>query len=196
MIPSRLYLMEGPHLEHKQPALFGTTPFKRMNRMKLRALQELSQRPELDYLVFLDSDIALFKDPLPELLVHWKSCPLWFQCDEAREGNFECSNPCSNACTGVIAMNLTDETRPILNKLYSIDESWRQAVTDQDYINLRLQQFSIPFQTLPRQVFPNGIFLREDRYKQGDPVLLHFNHIVGMEKKRFMKKQNCWLLTV
>jgi hypothetical protein len=196
MIPSRLYLMEGTRLEHKQPALFGTTPFKRMNRMKLKALQELSQREDIQRLIFLDSDIALFRDPLPELLEMWKSCPLWFQCDEAREGDFECSTPCSNACTGVIAMNLTEETRPVFNKLYSIDDSWRQAVTDQDYINLRLQQFGIPFQTLPRQVFPNGIFLREDRYKQGNPVLLHFNHIVGMDKKRFMKKQECWLLTV
>lgn len=198
MIPSRLYLMEGPHLEHKQPALFGTTPFKRMNRVKLRALQELSQHPDIETLVFLDSDIALFEDPLPDLTEHLKESPLWFQCDEASETSFECSNTsqCSNACTGVIAMRLTEESRPAFQKLYLIDETWRAATTDQDYINGRLKDFSFSWKTLPRTRFPNGIFLRENRYKEGSPVLLHFNHIVGMDKKRFMKKQECWLLNV
>ena len=198
MIPSRPYFMEGPHFEHKNPALFGTTPFKRMNRMKLRALQELCENPEINQLLFLDSDIALFRDPLPELTECLKSAPLWFQCDEAKENDFTCSDTdnCTNACTGVIAMNLTEETRPLFSKLYSIEEGWREAITDQDYINKRLHSLSIPYKTLPRTEFPNGVFLRDERYKQNNPALLHFNHIVGMDKKRFMKKQDSWLLTV
>lgn len=198
MIPSRLFLLEGPHLEHKQPALFGTTPFKRMNRMKLKALQELSQRSDIETLLFLDSDIAVFRNPLPELKPLFDQSPLWFQCDEAAEGKFECSNPesCTNACTGVIAMHLTEESRPAFFKLYSIDETWKAATTDQDYINARLKALPFVAKTLPRTTFPNGIFLRESRYKEGTPVLLHFNHIVGLDKKRFMKKEQCWLLTV
>ena len=57
-IPSRLYLMPADRVLHKEPVRFGTPPFKRMNRMKIKALQELSQRSELDRLVFIDSDIA------------------------------------------------------------------------------------------------------------------------------------------
>lgn len=195
-LPSRLFLMEGPKFEHKSPALFGTTPFKRLNRMKLKALQELSQRQEIEKLIFLDSDIALFHDPMPALTSCWNEGPLWFQCDEAKEKTYTCSdvNMCTNACTGVIAMLLTADSRPVFQKLYAIEEGWKQATTDQDYVNSRLQQLQIPYKTLPRRIFPNGIFLSENRYKEGDPVLLHFNHVVGMEKKRFMKNKGCWLL--
>lgn len=197
-LPSRPFFLEGTRLEHKTPALFGTTPFKRMNRMKLKALQELSQRQEIETLVFLDSDIALFKDPLPELQTCLETCPLWFQCDEAKENTYTCSNidACTNACTGVIAMNLTEESRPVFQNLYSIGEDWRAAITDQDYINSRLHSLKIPYKTLSRATFPNGIFLSGNRYREGDPVLLHFNHVVGMEKKRFMKTKDCWLLQV
>ncbi len=198
LIPSRQFFMEGQRFEHKTPALFGTTPFKRLNRMKLKALQELSQRQDIETLLFLDSDIALFKDPIPCLTTCFKTCPLWFQCDEAKENCYTCSNTdsCTNACTGVIAMKCTEETRPVFQKLYSIDEEWRGATTDQDYINNRLHSMNIPYKTLSRNQYPNGIFLSENRYKEGDPVLLHFNHVVGMDKKRFMKNKECWLLHV
>lgn len=198
MIPSRAYFMEGTKFEHKSPALFGTTPFKRLNRMKLKALQELSQRTDIDKLIFLDSDIALFKDPLPELNNCFETAPLWFQCDEAKENTYSCSNEtsCTNACTGVIAMLLTSDSRTVFQKLYAVEDGWKTATTDQDYINDRLHQLQIPYKTLSRTQFPNGIFLNENRYKEGDPILLHFNHVVGMEKKRFMKNKDCWLLHV
>jgi hypothetical protein len=197
-LPSRPFFMEGARLEHKTPALFGTTPFKRMNRMKLKALLELSQRQEIETLVYIDSDIALFKDPVPDLQQELEKCPLLFQCDEFKQNDYVCSSVtgCPNACTGVIAMRLTEETRPVFKTLYSIDETWRQAITDQDYINTRLHSIPVVYQTLPRDRYPNGIFLSENRYKTGDAVLLHFNQIVGMEKKRFMKNKGCWLLDV
>ena len=81
-IPSRLYLMPGDHIHHKEPVRFGTPAFKRMNRMKIKALQELSQRSELDYLVFIDSDIAVFRDFMPFLKETLQTNPLVFQCDE------------------------------------------------------------------------------------------------------------------
>jgi hypothetical protein len=197
-LPSRPFFMEGPRFEHKQPAVFGTTPFKRLTKMKLKALQELSQRTDIDKLIYIDSDIALFHDPLPILNECWSTAPLWFQCDEANKGVYTCSNVdnCSNACTGVIAMLLTEETRPLYNKLYSIEDGWKSATTDQDYVNQRLATLKIPYKTLSRDKFPNGIFLSDNHYKEGDPVLLHFNQIVGIDKKRFMKNKDCWLLHV
>lgn len=197
-LPSRPFFMEGQRFEHKSPALFGTTPFKRLNRMKLKALSELSQRNDIEKLIYLDSDIALFQDPMPAFTNHFETCSLWFQCDEVKQNDYTCSNidGCTNACTGVIGMLLNDKTRPVFQKLYSIEEGWKAAITDQDYINTRLHQFSIPYKTLPREKFPNGVFLSENRYKQGNPILLHFNQVVGMEKKRFMKNKDCWLVEV
>ena len=196
-IPSRLYLMAGDRVIHKEPVRFGTTPFKRMNRMKLKALQELSQRPEIETLIFMDSDIAVFRDFVPTLKEQLKEAPLLFQCDEKREESFECSNTkaCSNPCTGVIGMALTDETRPLFKNLYAVEsETWKTAMTDQDYIANRLLRLNIPYTTLSRTEFPNGIFLAKDKYKEGNPSLVHFNYIVGKTKQRFMIEKECWVL--
>lgn len=197
MIPSRLYIMDGPTVQHKSPTVFGSTPFKRMNRMKLRALQELSQRLEIETLLYLDSDIAVFQDPLVSIQSFLQEAPLWFQCDESGEHKYECSNTkgCPNACTGVIAMKVNEETRPLFQTLYTLDEDWKKAVTDQDYINDRMKKLGVSFQTLPRFAFPNGVFLSENRFQQRNPVLLHFNYITGNDKKRMMKNKDCWLLT-
>lgn len=196
MIPSRLYGMEGPSVQHKSPAMFGSTAFKRMNRMKLKALQELSQHPEVETLLYLDSDIAVFRDPLPSVYAALQQVPLWFQCDEKQEGVFVCSNPeqCPNACSGVIAMRLTEETRAQFHKLYTVEEGWKEAVGDQDYINERMRRFQIPYKTFPRDEYPNGIFLSDNRFRENNPILLHFNYVIGNDKKRFMKNKDCWLL--
>jgi hypothetical protein len=197
MIPSRLFLMPGQQIQHKDPVLFGSQQFKRMNRMKLKALEELSQRPELERLVYLDSDIAVFQDPLPALHACFAKGALWFQCDEKEETTYNCSSSssCPNPCTGVIAMSLTDETRPLLKDIYKIvDEPWKESLTDQDYVLKRLQTTKTPYQTLDRSLFPNGSFLKDNKYKEGNPLLLHFNYILGKDKKRFMKQKECWVL--
>jgi hypothetical protein len=91
-------------------------------------------------------------------------------------------------------MRLPDQ-RETLKKLYSLDsETWKKSLTDQDYIATRLLDLLVPYETLDRPQFPNGIFLAGDRYKAGTPVLVHFNYILGMEKRRVMKTKGCWLL--
>ena len=90
-------------------------------------------------------------------------------------------------------MRLSD--RETLKKLYSLDsDGWKSALTDQDYIATRLLALDIPYGTLDRFAFPNGIFLAGNRYEGS--ALLHFNYILGMEKKRMMKNKGCWLLEV
>jgi hypothetical protein len=194
-IPSRLYLMPGDRVMHKEPVHFGSTPFKRMNRMKIKALQELSQREELDRLIFIDSDIAVFKDFVPYLTELLRAEPLVYQCDEG--DHFYCSDTkaCPNPCTGVIGMALNEITRPLLHHLFKIESGhWQAALTDQDYIANRMKYFTMPYTTLSRTLFPNGIFLAKDRFKEGDPYLVHFNYIVGKMKQKSMKEKECWTL--
>ena len=198
LVPAKPYFMERTSGEHKTPSLFGSSHFKRMNRMKLKALEEFSQKEDLDTLIYIDSDIAVFEDLVPVLKEALIEAPLLFQCDEKVDGDFRCSdkNHCKNPCTGVIAMRLPDQ-RETLKKLYSLEsETWKKSLTDQDYIATRLLDLLIPYETLDRNRFPNGIFLAGDRYKAGTPVLVHFNYILGMEKRRVMKTKGCWLLEV
>lgn len=195
-IPSRQYYMSGEKIMHKDPTIFGTGPFKRMNRMKLKALEELSQRPELERLIYIDSDIAVFKDFIPYFTDMLQTEPLLFQCDERRE-DFRCSDPhhCTNPCTGVIGMLLNSETRPLFKKLFSIEsETWKTAITDQDYVQNQLNHLQLSYCTLPRALFPNGNFLPNNKYKEKEPYLLHFNYIVGKHKKKIMNEKECWVL--
>ena len=92
-------------------------------------------------------------------------------------------------------MSLTSETRPVFKELYKIvDEPWKESLTDQDYVLKRLQATQTPYQTLSRDLFPNGSFLKDNKYKEGNPTLLHFNYVLGKDKKRFMKQKECWVL--
>ncbi len=196
-IPSRLYLMPGERVMHKEPVRFATPPFKRMNRMKIKALQELSQRGDIERLIFIDSDIAVFKDFVPYFTDALQTEPLLFQCDENIDGSHRCSNinACTNPCTGVIGMLLNSETRPKFKDLYKIEaEPWGSAMTDQDYIANRLKQLSLSYATLSRTEFPNGIFLANNKYKEGNPYLVHFNYIVGKAKQAKMIEKECWVL--
>jgi hypothetical protein len=196
-ISCRLFQLSGQHIEHKAPLLFGTPSFKRMNRQKLLVLEYLSQRSDIEKLIFLDSDIAVFRDPVPVLSTLLMEHDLWFQCDEKNE-TFVCSNDlCSNPCTGIIAMHLTDTSRPFLKRLYTIHpDIWNKAVSDQDYIFEQLRSNDIVYKTLSRDLFPNGTFVTGDRYKANNPILLHFNYITGKDKKRMMKMRGYWLVTV
>ena len=197
LVPAKPYFMDGPRGEYKTPSLFGSSHFKRLNRMKLKALEEYSQKQELETLIYIDSDIALFQDIVPLLQKELDTQPLLFQCDEKVEGRFDCSDAskCPNPCTGVIAMKLSD--REMLKKLFSLEsETWKTSLTDQDYIAGRLLSLSSPYGTLDRATFPNGIFLAGNRYETGTLALLHFNYILGMDKKRMMKNKGCWLLEV
>lgn len=196
-IPSRLFLMGGDRIVHKDPVRFGTPPFKRMNRMKLKALEQLSQRPEIDTLIYLDSDIAVFKDPIPYFQEKLHSNPLLFQCDEDLSGGPLCSSAsaCPNPCTGVIAMSLSNDSRPLFKSLFKVEsEPWGVALTDQDYVATRLKFLSISYETLSRTDIPNGTFLSKNRYKEGDPFLLHFNYLIGTAKQRVMREKECWTL--
>jgi hypothetical protein len=82
-----------------------------------------------------------------------------------------------------------------LKNLYKVEsEQWGTAMTDQDYIANRLLALGLSYSTLPRTEFPNGIFLANNKYKENNPYLVHFNYIVGKMKQRIMIEKECWTL--
>ena len=92
-------------------------------------------------------------------------------------------------------MLLNQETRSNLKELYKIvSDQWGPALTDQDYITSRLLSMGLSYATLSRPEFPNGIFLANNKYKEGNPYLVHFNYIVGKAKQAKMIEKECWAL--
>jgi hypothetical protein len=183
-------------------ASHGTGDFNRITKLKLSAFAYYIKNPSIERLLYLDSDIVLFRDPVPYLqTVLTQENPLWFQCDE-HNPEFTCSKSirgCGNCCTGVIGFWLgSPEVRTQhLSMIAYEDTLWKDCKenNDQEYIQKRMHQLSISYQTFPRDLFPNGSFLRNDHWKSlAEPFLLHFNFIVGGNKQRVMKSKGFWFV--
>lgn len=183
-------------------ACHGSGDFNRITKLKLNAFTYLLKNPSIERLLYLDSDIVPFRDLLPyvqETLT--ETNPLWFQCDE-HNPEYKCSKQrhgCSNCCTGVIGFWLgNSESRNRMLDLVSYNESlWKECKenNDQEYIQKKLDLMGIQIQTFPRDLFPNGSFLRDNHWLDlKEPYLLHFNFIVGGNKQRVIKSKGFWLV--
>lgn len=177
-----VYKPIGTGANQRKPAIFGSQPFKRFNALKVNALNDL--RSKAKQLIYLDSDIGIYRDPIPHLEKCLEEFPLWFQCDEGTVGLCN-TNICPNACTGIIALC---DSAPA--SLFVIEpRSWLKATTDQDYINDRMRALGITFRTLTRPLFPNGV------WPYGPPAILyHFNYCVGDEKVARMRAADLWFV--
>ena len=180
---------------------YGSGDFNRVTREKLSVYRWMLEKKEYTHYLYLDSDIVLFKDPMPYLqTILSPENYLWFQCDEHGEGEYTCkgSGVCTNICTGVIAFYKDENTKSkLMSMVKHNDTLWKTCKdnNDQEYIQKTIALESIPFRTLDRQLFPNGLFLGKDHWRTLDaPHLLHFNFIVGGNKERVIKSKGFWLV--
>lgn len=182
-IQTQVYRSVGTGANQRRPAIFGTPTFKRFNALKIQALHDLQGSAK--QLIYLDSDIGLYRDPVPHLEERLEEAPLWYQCDEGVVGPCN-SNGCPNVCTGVIAIR----TEALSPELFVVEpRSWIKATTDQDYINDRMRSLGITFRTLTRPLFPNGV------WPVGSPAILyHFNYCLGDEKVARMRAAGLWFV--
>jgi len=179
---------------------YGSGDFNRITREKLSVYTWMLEK-EFTYYLYLDSDIVLFRNPMPYLqTILSPENYLWFQCDEHGEGEYTCkgSGLCTNICTGVIAFYKDESTKSkLMSMVKHNDTLWKTCKdnNDQEYIQKTIALESIPFRTLDRQLFPNGLFLGKDHWRTLDaPHLLHFNFIVGGNKERVIKSKGFWLV--
>jgi hypothetical protein len=175
---------------------FGSRNFQRLNRLKLDLLTSFSKMPEILNGVYMDGDIAVYNDFLPDILERLKLGPaLHIQCDESNRQ--ACSEVCANVCTGFLAWS-----HGLSSSLFNVSEYtdlWKSKPEDQVFVNARLKAENTVFKTLPRDLYPNGQFLSlytSDSELKAKCKILHYNYLVGMDKQRRMKINGDWLLTV
>ena len=174
---------------------FGSRDFQRLNRLKLDLLSTFMSFPEVKQGIYLDGDIVVYNDFVPDIMSRLAISPLWFQCDEVGSG--EClglTERCPNACTGFIAWSYG--VPQILFQVNASLDLWKKQPEDQVFVNAKLREEGIPFQTLPRDLYPNGQFIR--RYSEGSVLktttkILHYNYTVGIDKHKRMRQNNDWL---
>jgi len=171
---------------------FGCNHFRTLNRVKLEILDWFSEQAEelCDYSLYLDGDIVVQKDPWQYILPILQIYPYAFQCDCSHLEEHTPETPCKAPCSGVIATNHSASVKG----LYKMDEALWDASEGQDqpYITTRLNMLDIPYTTLNRSKFGNGIWQQSLRWNQEPWVLLHYNHRVGDTKKNAMKHFHHW----
>jgi hypothetical protein len=145
---------------------------------------------------YIDTDIILFKDPTALFLSEMDTSPdisIFCQCDENSK---ECRNllKCHSICTGVIVfrsntpLELFDYTPHMIEKFE----------TDQHYLQYVCSNKNIMIKTIPKNILLNGTWSTVTSFKPAiipdTAVLLHFNYLVGSDKKRAMISQDMWWL--
>ena len=186
-ISSIFYKSTKPVPPGTQPSQFGSDTFMNYNRMKLEIMEDMRLKTDVNYIIYLDGDIVVFKDFIPYIKEQFtlKETTFLFQCDDL----YGSPNK-TQCCTGFFAFKRTHlEKSPFV--LYD-KGLWLTIREDQPWVNKHIRMYNIPFEFLDRSLFPNGVCVNEGRWKLGDPYILHFNHMVGNAKISMMKRLGLW----
>jgi hypothetical protein len=170
---------------------WGSPQFQRYNQIKLLIAHEFAQNPKIKRCVYMDGDITLFNDFLPEITMRLTVAPevILFQCDQRERGPCT-STGCTNVCTGFIAW-AHGHDQGVFDT--SNSQAWGEVRDDQVWVNKQLQAKKIPYVTLPRGLYPNGAYIDTVQELPG-ALLLHYNHRVGNAKILEMKRLNKWII--
>ena len=174
------------------PSQFGSDTFMTFNKIKLDLIEKirLEVPSSVKYITYMDGDIIVFKDFIPHIKEQFSASDsiILFQNDDL----YKQVNTRANGCTGFFCIR---RSFLIQSPFYIDDNSlWKQLREDQVWVNKKLVDYSIPFEYLERELFPNGIYLKEERWKKLEPYLIHYNHLVGNSKISMMKRNKHWLI--
>ena len=172
---------------------FGSGNFQRLNLLKLRILNTFAKDERITNCIYMDGDIAVYRDFVPDVLERLKEDPLLFQCDEKERaitcGGYSCENPCTGfiawvkgADGGIFDMN---------NKV-----EWLTKPEDQMWVQKRIAALGTKYRILDRNLYPNGTFVSLVGPNKGSAFLLHYNYRIGKSKMADMKRYGDWLLVV
>jgi hypothetical protein len=174
--------------------------YKRITFAKLDAIYyTLTKTSQLGVNIvgFIDTDIILLKDPrqiILDKMEKYKQIHLFSQCDEKDRRNGLCSNnlQCPMICSGVLAVRNIKEMHPLF--LYN-DEDVQKYTGDQEFLLHNFRKHGRSCVTIERNIFINGSYpgIQSDhKLNLSSACLIHFNWMVGHEKKKCMQKHGLW----
>ena len=177
---------------------FGTRQFQQLNRMKLGLLTSLIGVPEVRQGIYLDGDIAVYRDFVPDIETRLAAAPHTFllQCDERTR--VDCSGTlCPILCTGLIAWSHGASAEPFRLSGPEAESTWSACPEDQPFVNRRLLETGTAAQSLPRSLYPNGAFASlfgRGSTRKDEAFLLHYNYLVGDMKPKKMRANGDWVI--
>ena len=138
------------------------------------------------YICYTDGDIVFLNNKFMDYCI-----------ENIGESDMICQNDCDKygcdcirwICSGFMFIKSSETTRNFFNlKNIQLNDNWR----DQKWINAN--KHKIKYKLLPKDLFPNGGYYYKNIDKISDPYMIHFNFVVGHEKKNRMKEYNKWFL--
>jgi hypothetical protein len=153
--------------------------------------------------LYLDGDVVALTDHLERSLVQpyeqQRGWDIVCQCDENIGNDKACAADarrgvelCPNMCTGVMLLRNSARLRCMLEYDRHVPIAVLNGFdnNDQTYINMCYNQGALVCLTFPRHVCPNGLFASAI---PAGAALLHYNFMVGPEKRSNMQRNKHWL---
>lgn len=174
---------------------WGYKDYIKITFSKLDSILYTLKNNTVDYVGYIDTDIILFSDPTDIIIERFQQNPnikIISQCDES----MTCCDVfhCSQICSGVIAFKNEEILYPLFH--YN-DDALDNFTSDQEYLMSKIHEYSIPYLTVEKDIFINGPHIWKMEYPatfSKKTCLLHFNYMIGIEKKDHMKRLNYWYL--
>jgi hypothetical protein len=204
--PNCVCLDAKPFLKYELPTElkeWENIDYKRICFAKLDAIYYTLTKTRnmgVKFVGFIDTDIILLKDPTQvfmEKIKKHKSINIFCQCDEKIGINGNCSNNvgCPCFCAGLIIFRNIKENYPFF--LYS-EKDIPTFMSDQDFLLYKFREHTATYMTIEKNVFLNGAYpgVQSDGtlILPDTAALIHFNWMVGHEKKMYMKKHGMWYI--
>lgn len=146
---------------------------------------------------YIDTDVVLFSDPTPvvtDAMKVFKNIDIFAQCDELGQ---TCSNPlkCKMFCAGILIFRNDPSLYDLLK--YTDGDIYKYS-SDQTFLVAKLAKLQKETFTINRKKFINGSYnpkIRKEKIEiPKEATLIHFNYMIGHEKKAAMKLQGLWFL--
>jgi hypothetical protein len=184
-ISTKLIDTDASKINFSKFELQNSSEFYKIVYFKFYCINDLLQTN--NYVHFLDGDIVIKKDFSNEILKYGENIELLAQSNKSpHDSNDEEIN------SGFMLFNSTKKIKKYINpKRFSLKKFSKFKFHDQTYINNIKNR--IDYKLLNLDDFPNGAHFK--KYKDSiDPFIIHYNYILGHEKKNEMIKDNNWYL--
>lgn len=164
-----------------KPTQFGTTEFNTFMFYKMKVIKDSLINNDL--VLYTDGDVV-FKKDFTDSLSKFQNLDLKAIKD------FDIKNPNKvSICAGFMILKSNFKIKRLINP--NIISKKNFQIQDQELINSRKKWLNYDY--FNQKEYCNGSFYMEN-HKILDPAVIHFNYIVGDNKKDIMKKYNSWYL--
>jgi hypothetical protein len=160
--------------EYQNWSFDSNSTFRKIVKNKWKLIKEIYSNYK--NLCWVDTDIVFKQNPLP-IIEH--NTHILFQCDI----------PGSYICSGFMVFN---DTKACEELIFECGENTEED--DQILINTKVAKYANNCRLLDQDFFPNGfVYYRQNRKNKA--IIVHNNHMVGIEEKiSKFKENNMWFI--